>query len=105
MFRLLKQSIPVWYNITMKIEVMECHERELSVIHRGWALMYLKSLFTELPEQYPFESEKQMRTMAIRMEAAIRALERGNAVIIPDDIPDKICRVCPALGPCFAKKT
>lgn len=87
----------------MKIEVMECHERELSAIPSGWALMYLEMLFAELPKQYPFESKQLMRTMAARMEVAKRALERGNAVIIPNNHPDNICQTCPALQPCFAK--
>ena len=84
---------------------MECHERELSGIPRGWALMYLESLFAELPEQYPFENEQQMRIMAARMEVAKRALARGNAVIIPNNKPDDICSACPALKPCFTQKT
>jgi hypothetical protein len=90
----------------MKIEVMECHERELSAIPSGWALMYLEMLFAELPKQYPFESKQQMRTMAARMEIAKRALARGNAVIIRDnDHPDNICLACPAVQPCFTKES
>lgn len=87
----------------MTIEVMECHVRELEAIPQGWAFFHLESLFRELPEQYPFSSKQQMRNMAARMEIAKRAIMRGNAIPIPDDKPDLICKACPAIIPCFSK--
>ncbi len=87
----------------MAIEVMECHARELKAIPQGWALLYLESLFFDLPNQYSFSGKQQVRNMAARMEIAKRALIRGNAIITPNSAPDLICQACPAIIPCFSK--
>jgi len=87
----------------MKVEVMAHHVRVFDAIPSGWMLSYLEELSKELPEKYGFANRQQMRNMAARMEIAKRALQRGTATIVSDQVPDIACQACPDELKCFSK--